>query len=572
MAESEIQPHPVFAQRLAALADRLEAMGNAAFAAELMELAASLTPRGEPLRLKAAALRRIAATQDDPDREFKRRNLEASHAVGMARVLEARGELGRAQELFDLAKIRAPFHYLAYAGAGYLHLRRRDMRAALEEFVQARRLNPLDRKLAVEAARVALELEDYPEALRHAIDALLLSSWLTEEEERAARRRVETLGDLCRRSREEIAELHKQRAAALQRATEHVALTRARLFSSLALVDLQDRRPAAAAPREDLLRTALDLRRFRAFRHFTDAQLLELVKPARRETFRHAQVLTREGMEERDLLVVQAGSLQVCRRTPMGTQILANLNTGDLVGELAFLDHQPRSCSLIGMEAGAVLRIPAADLDALVARHDEMSVGLLWTFWHTLSSKVRAANHAMTEIIAPGTSSRRTLSGSPGERVHLDPALKLDLLREQGLSANELRLLAIYSREERFEANAMIFAEGESGDSLYTVVDGEVRISRRMAGMGEEALTILGRGEVFGEMALVDDKPRSADARAHIQGCTVFKVDRQRLEEVLDMDPAAARQFLTLLCSLMCRRVRAMNDRLVAWRLMASHE
>jgi CRP-like cAMP-binding protein len=199
-------------------------------------------------------------------------------------------------------------------------------------------------------------------------------------------------------------------------------------------------------------------------------------------------------------------------------------------------------------------------------------VGLLWTFWHTLSSKVRAANHAMTEIIAPGTSSRRTLSGSPGERVHLDPALKLDLLREQGLSANELRLLAIYSREERFEANALIFAEGESGDSLYTVVDGEVRISRRMAGMGEEALTILGRGEVFGEMALVDDKPRSADARAHIQGCTVFKVDRQRLEEVLDMDPAAARQFLTLLCSLMCRRVRAMNDRLVAWRLMASHE
>lgn len=572
MADSDIQPHPIFAQRLAALADQLESIGNAGVAAELMELAASLTPRGDVYRAKAATLRRIAATQDDPEREFKRRNLEASHAVGMARVMEARGELRRAQELFDLAKLRAPFHYLAYAGAGYLHLRRRDLRAALEEFVQARRLNPLDRKLAVESARIALELEDYPEALRHAVDALLLSSGLTQEEERAARRRVETLGDLCRRTRKEIADLHHQRASALQRATEHVALSRARIFSSLGLVDTKERRPAMPEPREDLLRIALDLRRFKKFRHFSDGQLLELAKSAAREGFRHAQVLIREGMEDRDLLVVLTGSLQVCRRTPMGTQVLATLATGDLVGELSFLDHLPRSCSLIGLEAGTVLRLPGETLRQLITNDDELAVGLLWTFWHALSGKVRTANQTMTEIIAPGSSPRRGVSGVPGERVHLDPASKLDLLREQGLSANELRLLATYSREERFTPDALIFAEGQSGDSLYTVVDGQVRISRRISGMGEEALTILGRGEVFGEMALVDDQPRSADARAHTQGCTVFTLDRHRLEEVLEMDPAAARQFLTLLCTLMCRRVRAMNDRLVAWRLMASHE
>ena len=38
------------------------------------------------------------------------------------------------------------------------------------------------------------------------------------------------------------------------------------------------------------------------------------------------------------------------------------------------------------------------------------------------------------------------------------------------------------------------------------------------------------------------------------------------------MDPDAARQFLGLLCHLLCRRMRAMNDRLVAWRVMAGHE
>jgi CRP-like cAMP-binding protein len=108
--------------------------------------------------------------------------------------------------------------------------------------------------------------------------------------------------------------------------------------------------------------------------------------------------------------------------------------------------------------------------------------------------------------------------------------------------------------------------------SLYIVVDGSVRISRMTPGIGEECLSILERGEVFGEMALIDDHPRAADARAHIHGSSVFSIGRETLEEVLSMDPDAAAQFLTLLCRLLCRRLRAMNDRLVAWRLLASQE
>jgi tetratricopeptide (TPR) repeat protein len=246
MSTNQVQPHPVFAQRLAAIAEQAERVGQAGLAAELYELAASLTPRGEPYRQRAANLRRVAKSTDDGEREHKRHNLEASHAVGMARILEARGELTRAQEMFDLAKLRAPFHYLAYAGSGYLHLRRRDLRAALEEFVQARRLNPLDRKLAIEAARIALDLEDYSEALRHAIDALLLTQGLGEAEEVATRRRVETLASLCRVTKDDLAELHRQRATALQRASEQVALTRARLFSVLTLTEGYAQKPVTA--------------------------------------------------------------------------------------------------------------------------------------------------------------------------------------------------------------------------------------------------------------------------------------------------------------------------------------
>ncbi len=571
MTRSEVQPHPVFAERLAGVAERVAAAGLNLLAAELLEMAAGLTPKGDGYRQKAMALRADARPAEDPDREHKRRNLEASHAVGMAHIFEARGELKRAQEMFDLAKLRAPFHYLAYAGAGYLHLRWRDLRRALEELIQARRLNPLDRKLAVEVARVALDLEDYPEALRHAIDAMLLTQGFGEGEEQTARRRVETLATLCRLTDEELSDLYRQRAATLQRACEQVALTRARLFSSLGPARGAASKRAPTPERRDLLRTALELRRFRVFRHLSDAQLVQLAQLGRQEAFRHAQVLLREGQEDRDVLVVLAGRLHTCRSTPAGTHVLNTLTLGDLAGEVSFLDRRPRSASVIGVEAGIILRLPAAELDALLASERELHAALLWSFWHSLSSKVRAANRRMTELLAPGSTLPLRTAGKPGERVSLDPAAKLDLLREQGLSAAELRLLATYSTEEHFPANAFIFAEGEHGEKLYIVVDGQVRISRRFDESGEEALAILGRGEVFGEMALIDDQPRSADAKAHVNGCTVFSVDRQRLEEVLEMDPDAARQFLGLLCTFLCRRLRAMIDRLVAWRLMAQH-
>lgn len=572
MSDSQVTPHPIWAQRLAAIAERMEKSGAASQAAELLDVAASITPRGEEYRRRADILRSRADQGGDPEREHKRHNLEASHAVGMARLLEARGELQRALEMFDLAKLRAPFHYLAYAGAGYLHLRRRDLRAAVEEFVQARRLNPLDRKLAIEAARIALELEDFQEALKHALDAHLLSQGAGDSEELAARRRVETLAALCRISPAALTELAEQRATGLQRASEQVALTRARLFSGLPPTEPRIRKDKPRARKEELLRVALDLRRFRAFRHFSDSQLFLLGQAGHSETFRQAQVIMREDYEERDVFVVLAGKVQICRRSPIGTQTLATLGVGDLFGDVSFVDGRPRSSTVIGAEAGTLLRLGAKELDQLCTAHRDLSVALLWTFWHALAAKTRAANASMTQIISPGSSPQRLSAGQPGERVQLGEAAKIEVLQEQGLSASELRLLASYSSEERFAPESLIFGEGEHGDKLYIVVEGGVRISRRLPGMGEEALTILKRGDVFGEMALIDDLPRSADARSHVQGCTVFTIDRQRLQEVLDMDPDAARQFLTLLCQLLCRRLRAMNDRLVAWRLMVGHE
>src|SRR5213592_2340424 len=68
-------------------------------------------------------------------------------------------------------------------------------------------------------------------------------------------------------------------------------------------------------------------------------------------------------------------------------------------------------------------------------------------------------------------------------------------------------------RREHFEPNESIFREGDWGDSLYIILNGEVEITRDVPGQSDVPLARLGRGECFGEMALVRQMPRSATVR-----------------------------------------------------------
>jgi NADH:ubiquinone reductase (H+-translocating) len=80
-------------------------------------------------------------------------------------------------------------------------------------------------------------------------------------------------------------------------------------------------------------------------------------------------------------------------------------------------------------------------------------------------------------------------------------------------------------RREHFEPNETIFREGDWGDSLYIIVDGEVEITRDVPDRGDVSLARLRRGECFGEMGLVRQMPRSATVRT-VTPVNVLAMDR----------------------------------------------
>ena len=130
-----------------------------------------------------------------------------------------------------------------------------------------------------------------------------------------------------------------------------------------------------------------------------------------------------------------------------------------------------------------------------------------------------------------------------------------------GLQPNYLRRIAALGLEEIHPANAMVFTEGTQGDKVYLILSGSIRISRSVPGMGEEALAVLRAGTYFGEMALIDDFPRSADARAH-EDCRLFVIRKEDLADLLFVDSDLAYDLLWSFVRTLAGRLRETNDKM----------
>lgn len=148
----------------------------------------------------------------------------------------------------------------------------------------------------------------------------------------------------------------------------------------------------------------------------------------------------------------------------------------------------------------------------------------------------------------------------------------LELLRSvaifKDLDDGELARVSEVCREENFISGEVIFHEGESGNRLYLIVEGEVRISRDVPGSGEEALAVLKKGSLFGEMAVFDRSERSTDAISN-GGTKVITISRSDFELLLDFNRELAYKVLWSVVRLLSGRLRNTNDSLRTFLAMS---
>jgi len=125
----------------------------------------------------------------------------------------------------------------------------------------------------------------------------------------------------------------------------------------------------------------------------------------------------------------------------------------------------------------------------------------------------------------------------------------------QGLAEDDLRVLAEHTTERRFRAGEIVFAQGDAAGAMYIVESGQLNVFLPGEGSRRVSLNDVGPGEFFGELALFDDRPRSASVLATTD-CVLAELARATLEQYVDTRPRAA---LALLRT-MTTRLRQTNE------------
>src|SRR5262245_53482536 len=108
---------------------------------------------------------------------------------------------------------------------------------------------------------------------------------------------------------------------------------------------------------------------------------------------------------------------------------------------------------------------------------------------------------------------------------------------------------------EVWPAGHILFEELTPGDTLYIIIDGQVQVSRTFQDGERRVIREMGPGEFFGEMALLEDKPRSARVST-LTLTTFLTVTRQRFNTLIEQHPAVAINFLKVISAQLRRQYR----------------
>jgi CRP-like cAMP-binding protein len=129
---------------------------------------------------------------------------------------------------------------------------------------------------------------------------------------------------------------------------------------------------------------------------------------------------------------------------------------------------------------------------------------------------------------------------------------KLAVLRKHPIFCNlepeALDQLCRYAKPSTLKRGATIFSKGDPGNSLIAVVSGTVKISISSPDGRSAILNLIGAGEIFGEMSVLDGQARSADCTANTN-CEIFIIDRREFLPFVRSQPALAMKFIELLCT-----------------------
>jgi len=241
---------------------------------------------------------------------------------------------------------------------------------------------------------------------------------------------------------------------------------------------------------------------------------------------------------EGSLLVVTQGELFLAVEAAKEPIRFAAVREGGLVGELAFFDPDPIPLHVIAAVATKYWSIDRRALKRCFQYSRSGAVKVMIGFARSLSHKIRCANDELQK------------------KTQIRPSFTEASFRPSQLDENDIQRVVNLAASRRYNKGDVVFREGDVGRELFVIREGGVEISRRGLSNAPITLARLGKGDFFGEMAFVDEKPRSATATA-ADALQVCVLPSGTLEKAVEWNVGMALYLTGVICKIMARRLNA---------------
>lgn len=129
------------------------------------------------------------------------------------------------------------------------------------------------------------------------------------------------------------------------------------------------------------------------------------------------------------------------------------------------------------------------------------------------------------------------------------------------LSQEELDRFMAAAHLRSFPPDMTIISEGAEGGDLFLLLSGSVRVTKSIEDGGEHVIGLLRTGDFFGEMALIDNLPRSATVHAH-EEVTLAVISRREISRIFEDSPGTAFRVMRAFAEVLSYRLREANDRM----------
>ncbi len=281
--------------------------------------------------------------------------------------------------------------------------------------------------------------------------------------------------------------------------------------------------------------------------------------------FRKDSYILVEGKNDSDkFYIIKTGNVKCFKMNDPNNISTKTLGPGDFVGVIPCMSGHSQIENVVALTDVTCISVRKDQYSELIEKNTSVALKIIRTFAH----RVRSMNEQLTQLAL------NSISIDSPEHIfdvaeYYDRVRRTDIaayaynsyLREcpQGLKAFEaasrLNMLRSSVVAQPFTAHSelvrsyrkdtMIFSESQSGSDMFIIQDGVVSISKVVDG-NEVTLAMLKRGDMFGEMALLENKPRSASAIAH-EDCRLMVVNRQNFDQMVGTQPQLISRLTTML-------------------------